>query len=218
MRLSWDGLPAVLVMASALGACATPQAAEIPGAPTQSAVTPYSMATPAAERAALETGGPAIAEESSAMALSLMSTGFQAGEAIPLKYSCDGEDISPPLAWSEPPPGTQSFALIFDDPDAPGGTWVHWVLFNIPAAARSLPEAISPDPTLADGSTHGTSSFRSLGYGGPCPPGGTHRYFFKLYALDAVLDLESGAKKADLEAAMGGHVLGQSELMGTYGR
>jgi Raf kinase inhibitor-like YbhB/YbcL family protein len=219
MKWSRICLPSILFTISMLSACGAPQAADEPAAPTQAAAGPYSLATPAAESAALETVGLATAEESDeAMALTLTSTGFDAGGVIPPKYSCDGEDLSPPLAWSDPPPGTQSFALILDDPDAPGGTWVHWVLFNFPAAARSLSEGISPDPTLADGTVHGTSSFNSLGYGGPCPPGGTHRYFFKLYALDAVLDLEGGATKADLEAAMETHVLAQAELMGTYSR
>jgi len=212
-------MPPILVMVSVLSACGAPQAADEPAATTQPPAGPYSLATPAAESTALETAGPASAEESDeAMALTLTSIGFDANGAIPLKYSCDGEDISPPLAWSDPPPGTLSFGLILDDPDAPGGTWVHWVLFNIPAAARALPEAVPPDTILADGSVHGTSSFNSLGYGGPCPPGGTHRYYFKLYALDAILDLEPAANKADLEAAMENHILAQAELMGTYGR
>jgi len=212
-------MPPILVMVSVLSACGAPQAADEPAATTQPPAGPYSLATPAAESTALETAGPASAEESDeAMALTLTSTGFDAEGAIPPKYSCDGEDISPPLAWSDPPPGTLSFGLILDDPDAPGGTWVHWVLFNIPAAARALPEAVPPDTILADGSVHGTSSFNSLGYGGPCPPGGTHRYYFKLYALDAILDLEPAANKADLEAAMEHHILAQAELMGTYGR
>jgi len=212
-------MPPILVMVSVLSACGAPQAADEPAATTQPPAGPYSLATPAAESTALETAGPASAEErDEAMALTLTSIGFDAEGAIPPKYSCDGEDISPPLAWSDPPPGTLSFGLILDDPDAPGGTWVHWVLFNIPAAARALPEAVPPDTILADGSVHGTSSFNSLGYGGPCPPGGTHRYYFKLYALDAILDLEPAANKADLEAAMENHILAQAELMGTYGR
>ena len=212
-------MPPILVMVSVLSACGAPQAADEPAATTQPPAGPYSLATPAAERAALETAGPASAEESDeAMALTLTSIGFDAEGAIPPKYSCDGEDISPALAWSDPPPGTLSFGLILDDPDAPGGTWVHWVLFNIPATARALPEAVPPDTILADGSVHGTSSFNSLGYGGPCPPGGTHRYYFKLYALDAILDLEPAANKADLEAAMENHILARAELMGTYGR
>ena len=152
------------------------------------------------------------------MAFELTSTAFGQGEPIPRRYTCDGEDISPPLQWSDPPQGTQSFALIADDPDAPMGTWVHWVLYNIPAQARSLPEAVSSDAELPDGSRHGQNSWRRLGYGGPCPPSGTHRYFFKLYALDAQLDLAAGTNKKQLLRAMEGHILAQAELMGTYTR
>jgi len=152
------------------------------------------------------------------MAFELTSTAFGQGEPIPRRYTCDGEDISPPLQWSDPPQGTQSFALIADDPDAPMGTWVHWVLYNIPAQARGLPEAVSSDAELPDGSRHGQNSWRRLGYGGPCPPSGTHRYFFKLYALDAQLDLAAGANKKQLLRAMEGHILAQAELMGTYTR
>jgi Raf kinase inhibitor-like YbhB/YbcL family protein len=152
------------------------------------------------------------------MVFELTSAAFAAGEPIPPKYTCDGDDVSPPLEWSEPPAGTQSFALICDDPDAPVGTWVHWVLFNLPAGARALPEAVPADADLPDGSRHGNNSWPRLGYGGPCPPSGTHRYFFKLYALDTALDLAAGASKKELLGAMEGHVLAQAELMGTYSR
>jgi Raf kinase inhibitor-like YbhB/YbcL family protein len=153
------------------------------------------------------------------MAFELTSAAFGPGEAIPRKYTCDGEDISPPLEWGDPPPGTQSFVFIFDDPDAPVGTWVHWVLYNLPAETRALPEAVPADADLADGGWHGENSWRRLGYGGPCPPSGTHRYFFKLYALDTVLDdLDAGASKKELLKAMEGHVLAEAELMGTYSR
>jgi Raf kinase inhibitor-like YbhB/YbcL family protein len=150
--------------------------------------------------------------------MELTSTAFAPGEPIPRKYACDGEDISPPLQWSDPPQGTQSFALIADDPDAPVGTWVHWVLYNLPAETGLLPEAIPPDADLSDGSQHGKNSWRRLGYGGPCPPSGTHRYFFKLYALDTVLDLAAGASKKQVLQAMEGHILAQTELMGIYTR
>ena len=152
------------------------------------------------------------------MPFELTSFAFAAGESIPPKYTCDGQDISPPLEWSAPPAGIQSFALICDDPDAPVGTWIHWVLFNLPAEARALPEAVPADADLADGGRHGENSWRRLGYGGPCPPGGTHRYFFKLYALDTVLDLDAGAGKKQVLRAMEGHILAQAELMGTYSR
>ena len=153
-----------------------------------------------------------------AMAFELTSTAFVQGKPIPRKYTCDGQDISPPLSWGDPPAGTRSLALIADDPDAPAGTWVHWVLYNLPAASRGLPEAVPADAELADGSQHGRNSWRRLGYGGPCPPRGTHRYFFKLYALDTVLDLKAGADKGQLLKAMKGHILAQAELMGTYAR
>jgi hypothetical protein len=152
------------------------------------------------------------------MALVITSTAFAEGEAIPNRYSCDGPDVSPDLAWSGIPEGAASLALICDDPDAPMGTWVHWVLFNIPADADGLPAEIPSDAALENGARHGTNDFRRLGYGGPCPPGGTHRYFFKLYALDTMLELDSGITKARLLEAMKGHILAESQLMGTYSR
>ena len=148
----------------------------------------------------------------------LTSTAFEHENAIPVTHTCDGEDISPPLTWSDPPAGTTAFALIMDDPDAPGGTWVHWVLYNLPAEARSLPPGVPTDAERSDGSRHGRNSWRRLGYGGPCPPGGTHRYYFKLYALDTLLDLPTGATKDELLQAMEGHILAQAILMGTYTR
>ena len=152
------------------------------------------------------------------MALVITSTAFAEGEAIPNRYSCDGPDVSPDLAWSGIPEGAASLALICDDPDAPMGTWVHWVLFNIPADADGLPAEIPADAALESGARHGTNDFRRLGYGGPCPPGGTHRYFFKLYALDTMLELDSGITKAKLLEAMEGHILAAGQLMGTYSR
>ncbi|MER3424119.1 MAG: YbhB/YbcL family Raf kinase inhibitor-like protein [Nitrospiraceae bacterium] len=150
--------------------------------------------------------------------MKLMSSAFQQGKMIPQQYTCDGSDISPPLTWSDPPQGTQSFALIADDPDAPRGTWVHWVVWNIPATVRSLEESVPRQESLATGAKQGMTDFKKIGYGGPCPPSGTHRYFFKLYALDAMLNLPTGTTKAELEKAMQGHILGQAELMGTYQR
>lgn len=152
------------------------------------------------------------------MALTLTSSVFTGGQAIPSPYTCEGRDISPPLAWSEPPEGTKSFALISDDPDAPGKTWVHWVLYNLPAQARSLPEAFPTDAQRPDGARQGLTDFGATGYGGPCPPSGTHRYFFKLYALDTPLALPPRATKAQVEAAMQDHVLAHAQLMGTYRR
>lgn len=152
------------------------------------------------------------------MAFELASTAFANGDPIPMKYSCDDQDISPPLQWIDPPEGTRSFALICDDPDAPVGTWVHWVLYNLPGSTLSLPEAVPSDVDLPDGGRHGQNSWGRPGYGGPCPPGGTHRYFFKLYALDAELDLAAGASKEELLRAMERHILASTETMGVYSR
>jgi hypothetical protein len=154
----------------------------------------------------------------SVSALTLTSSAFSSSDLIPQKYSCDGDDVSPPLAWGDVPQNAASLVLIVDDPDAPAGTWVHWVLFNIPAEMRALQEDVPAQAELPDGSTHGANSWKRTGYGGPCPPGGTHRYFFKLYALDSKLNLEPGATKQDVLDAMEGHVLAQAELMGTFSR
>jgi Raf kinase inhibitor-like YbhB/YbcL family protein len=150
--------------------------------------------------------------------MNLTSSAFTHGAMIPKKYTCDGRDISPPLSWSDPPEKTESFALIMDDPDAPMGTWVHWVIYNIPATARSLSEGVPTDAELPDGSRQGRNSWHRIGYGGPCPPSGTHRYFFKLYALDTKLNLASGVTKEGLLQAMAGHIVAQAELMGRYSR
>jgi Raf kinase inhibitor-like YbhB/YbcL family protein len=160
---------------------------------------------------------PAAGPQEAAMTLAITSTAFAQGKPIPAAYTCDGKSISPPLAWSGTPAGTRSLVLIMDDPDAPMGTFVHWVIYNIPAEAMGLPEGVSQDAALADGSAQGQNSARRTGYTGPCPPGGTHRYFFKLYALDTTLSL-SAANKESLLQAMQGHILAQGELMGTYSR
>ena len=154
----------------------------------------------------------------SKMELQVTSSVFSEGELIPRRCTCDGPDISPDIAWKGVPEGSKSLALICDDPDAPVGTWVHWVLFNIPPGESGLPPEIPPDKTLSNGAKHGTNDFRKLGYGGPCPPGGTHRYFFKLYALDTMLNLDSGITKKELENAMKGHILAEGHLMGKYKR
>jgi Raf kinase inhibitor-like YbhB/YbcL family protein len=150
--------------------------------------------------------------------MEIRSPAFAHGALIPSKFTCDGADASPPLSISGSPAGTKSLALIADDPDAPLGTWVHWVVWNIPAGAKSLQEGVPGKETLPDGARQGTTDFRRVGYGGPCPPSGTHRYFFKLYALDTTLDLRATATKRDLEKAMEGHVLAKAELMGKYSR
>ncbi|MFQ5801590.1 MAG: YbhB/YbcL family Raf kinase inhibitor-like protein [Candidatus Methylomirabilales bacterium] len=148
----------------------------------------------------------------------LTSPAFKAGGMIPVAYTCDGPDVSPPLMWTGPPAGTQSFALIADDPDAPIGTWVHWVAWNIPASADGLGENVPRTASLPNGTRQGTTDFRRIGYGGPCPPSGTHRYFFTLYALDSMLDLPSSTRKRDLERVIQGHVLAEATLMGVYRR
>ncbi|HEY7220969.1 MAG TPA: YbhB/YbcL family Raf kinase inhibitor-like protein [Candidatus Binatia bacterium] len=149
----------------------------------------------------------------------LTTTAFQAGQEIPRKYTCDGEDVSPPLRWRNAPPGATAFALIVDDPDAPGGTWVHWVIYDLPASATGLPETAPNTETLESGAKQGLNDFRKVGYGGPCPPPGpAHRYFFRLYALDAPTGLKPRAMKQRLLDAVKGHVLGEAELIGRYKR
>jgi len=158
-------------------------------------------------------------EKGETMSLQMSSAAFSSGEAIPKKFTCDGPDVSPQLKWNDPPAKTQSMALIMDDPDAPGSTWVHWVLYDLPANTRELPEGVAKQEQLSSGARQGRNDFEKTGYGGPCPPPGKpHRYFFKLYALDNKLNLKSGATKAELERAMKSHVLGQAELIGKYGR
>ena len=153
------------------------------------------------------------------MSLQMSSAAFSSGEAIPKKFTCDGPDVSPQLKWNDPPANTQSMALIMDDPDAPGSTWVHWVLYDLPANTRELPEGVAKQEQLSSGARQGRNDFEKTGYGGPCPPPGKpHRYFFKLYALDNKLNLKSGATKVELERAMKSHVLAQAELIGKYGR
>lgn len=147
----------------------------------------------------------------------LESAAFGNGRHIPRRYTCDGEDVSPPLSWREAPPGTASFALVVDDPDAPVGTWVHWILFNLAGSETELGEALRSD-SLPEHAVEGTNSWGRGGYGGPCPPGGTHRYFFRLYALDRSLDLGPKAGANALAEAMQGHVLTEAVLMGRYAR
>lgn len=154
-----------------------------------------------------------------AVAMEIKSSAFKTQERIPTKYTCDGADISPPLSWTDVPEKTQSFALISDDPDAPMGTWVHWVIYDLPADTRELHEGIAKKETLENGAKQGITDFRKVGYGGPCPPPGpAHRYFFKLYALDTKLGLPPRATKKDVEKAMKGHILAQTELIGLYKR
>lgn len=153
------------------------------------------------------------------MSFELSTTSFPAKQMIPKKFTCDGSDTSPALNWKDAPNSVRSFSLIADDPDAPVGTWTHWVLYNLPADVKGLPEGVEKREQLSDGALQGRNDFRKIGYGGPCPPAGkAHRYFFKLYALDTKLDLKAGASKGDLEGAMKGHILGQTEIVGLYKR
>ncbi len=153
------------------------------------------------------------------MPFQISTTAFSPGEMIPKKFTCDGPDLSPHLSWKDAPAATQTFALIVDDPDAPIGTWVHWVLYDLPNNKKELPEGVKKEEQLDSGAVQGRNDFRKIGYNGPCPPPGKpHRYYFKLYALDSRLNLKAGATKADLERAMKSHILGEAQLIGRYGR
>lgn len=163
-------------------------------------------------------GNNPINKEKTIMSIQLTSSAFTEGKPIPAKYTCDGDDISPPLKWSNTPSGTRSLALISDDPDAPVGTWVHWVLYNLPPTVTELPENTPTTESIPNGAKQGINDFKRFGYGGPCPPSGTHRYYFKIYALDTELKLKARPTKSDLLQAMQGHVLAEGQLMGTYRR
>lgn len=153
------------------------------------------------------------------MSFVLVTKAFPKGGDIPSKYSCSGEDVSPSLSWSGAPAETKSFALIVEDPDAPSGTFTHWIVYDLPAATRQLPENVSRTDDLSGGGRQGRNDFHRVGYGGPCPPPGRpHRYFFKLYALNAALNLPAGASKREVESAMRSRILAQAELMGKFAR
>ena len=150
--------------------------------------------------------------------MKLTSGAFEEGALIPRQHTCDGANSSPPLSWTGAPEGTKSFSLIFDDPDAPSRTWVHWVVYDLPADMTGLPENVGKVEKLDISGRQGVSDFGRFGYGGPCPPSGTHRYFFKLYALDTMLELSGRVSKKQLEEAMEGHVLESAQLVGRYTR
>jgi len=152
------------------------------------------------------------------MQIKITSPVFSNGSLIPSKYTCDGQNVSPPLQWQNVPAAAKSLAIICDDPDAPVGTWVHWVLYNLPPDTTQLAENIPADRILVSHANQGTNDFRKIGYGGPCPPSGTHRYFFKIYALDTTIDLQPGATKKQLLNAARGHIIGTGELIGKYSR
>jgi Raf kinase inhibitor-like YbhB/YbcL family protein len=199
-----------------LAACSTP-AAEPTEAPPVEEVPVEPTKAPEPTAAPADTEAPPVPTEAP-MPFELTSVIIAHEQPIPAHYSCDGEDLSPPLDWNDPPASTQSFALIMDDPDAPGGTWVHWVVYNIPAEERNLLAKIPSEAQLSNGTIQGVNSWGKVGYGGPCPPSGTHRYFFKLYALDTTLSLDENAGKDEVVAAMEGHILAEAELMGTFSR
>ena len=156
--------------------------------------------------------------QSRAASMQVTSTAFKEGQPIPRPYTCDGVNISPPLEWNGAPKSAKTIAIIADDPDAPSGTWVHWVVYNLPAENIGLVENLPATEDLKAGGFQGKNDFQKIGYGGPCPPSGTHRYFFKVYALDNELPLKGGATKSDVEKAMQGHIVAQAQLMGTYQR
>lgn len=158
-------------------------------------------------------------EDSGSSTLRLTSKAFTDGSVIPPEFSCDGDNRSPPLGWTGVPVSTRSFALIADDPDAPRGTWVHWLVWNLPADACELSPGVPARPELPSGARQGLNDGGDLGYQGPCPPpGNPHRYFFRLFALDTLLNLAPGVNRSDMDSALEGHVLGQAVLMGTYQR
>lgn len=217
--LAMAAMVASAVLLAACGSQATEPTAEPPSPQVDSSPQPSLTDPPPPSETAMEpTRTPTAETGGQKMALLLTSSAFEHQGQIPPRFTCDGEDISPPLAWEQAPSGTVAYALIVDDPDAPAGTWDHWVLYNLPGSAVNLNEGVPPQEVLDSGALHGRNSWRDLGYGGPCPPDGTHRYFFRLYALDSPLDLEAGASKQELLDAMQGHILGQAELMGTYTR
>ena len=151
--------------------------------------------------------------------LTLGTSSFEPGKNIPMKYTCDGDDLSPQLSWEGAPEGTETFALIMDDPDAPGRTFTHWVVYNIPEFRNELPEGVRAEKLIKKNCSQGLNDFGMMGYGGPCPPHGKpHRYRFHLYALNSVLDVPSGVSKNAILAAMKGHVLAEAEIIGLYGR
>jgi len=157
-------------------------------------------------------------EKEEVATMNLTSGAFADGDTIPIKHTCDGDDVSPPLRWTAPPESTKSFALACTDPDAPAKTWVHWVLYNLPPDLRELPERVRT-ASLPRGASEGVTDFGRTGYGGPCPPRGpAHRYYFRVYALDTVLTLRPGARLSEVSRAMEGHILAEAGLMGRYAR
>ena len=182
------------------------------------AVCCLSLALVGCAGAATPAPQPTGADAQAGTPMVLTSPAFVEGATIPRQYTCDGANVSPPLAWRAAPAAAQSLALVVDDPDAPSGVWVHWVLFNLSPSASGLPEGLPQDKVVAGGALQGINSGRATGYSGPCPPSGTHRYYFKLYALDTTLSLAANAAAKDVQAAMQGHVMAEAQLMGRYAR
>jgi hypothetical protein len=200
MNRSWLCAGLILLMSACIS---PPQEPEAPGPTSTQPVLPPATLPP----------------ETMTEAFTLTSPSFVEGDTIPDRFACTGANLSPELRWSSVPKGTQSFALILDDPDAPGGSWVHWVVYGIPVGVAGLPQGAPREPTLGNNTLHGANSWGTLEYGGPCPPqGSTHRYVFTLYALDISLESEPGASKSGLITSMEGHILGQAQLTGTFGR
>lgn len=191
----------------------------LPGLPALYCFIAFSMLLNPAASCGRFSGGLEGAEDPQVSGFQVESMAFKGGGEIPEKFTCEGEDISPALRWTHPPRGTESFALIADDPDAPSGAWVHWVVYDLPARSRELPDNVPKQKEVPGGGAQGRNDFGRIGYGGPCSPAGSaHHYFFKLYALDTMLDLEPGARKQEVLAAAKGHVLGEAQFMALFKR
>lgn len=209
----------VLILALALAGCSAgeTESAAPQTQPAADTATPPPPPEPAATSPATEPPPTPVRETTPTPAeFTLNSGAFKADQQIPARYACDGEDVSPPLVWKGAPAGTKSFALILDDPDAPGGVFTHWTLFNLPSSVSELAEGAASEATLE--AQQGQTSWGKAGYGGPCPPSGVHHYIFTLYAVDSLLDLPAGASKKQLLSALEGHILAQTELTGLYGK
>lgn len=161
---------------------------------------------------------PAAPPAAPAARFEIRSTAFDYNKPIPAQYTCDGADLSPPLTWTNVPAGTKSFVLIVSDPDAPSGQWAHWLLWDLPAGTTSLPQGVPKTGALPDGSRQGKNDFGNPGWGGPCPPGGRHRYVFRLFAMDRLIGLPPDATRDTLEKSIQGHIVGQTEVTGRYQR
>ena len=206
-------LSCVLLISAALPAC-SPSTQLAPAATTAAPEPSLAAAQPSNSEQTQSDPD----QEGTNMTFQLKSSAFSHGEPIPRVYSCDGENVSPPLTWTDPPAGSEALVLIMDDPDAPSGDFVHWVLYGLPAEAGSMPQAVAAEENRQDGSRQGNNGRGQIGYTGPCPPGGTHRYFFHLYAVDNQINLAAGEAKQAVLQHIDGHVVATAELMGTFSR